>query len=81
MKFVYLTLLLLWLIPVTVAQLASGFISASPIPPVNAQPRIRFMLQTNDASVTVEVDANGTLSGLVTLGKIAGRSNPNRAWP
>lgn len=27
------------------------------------------MLQTNDASVTVEVDANGTLSGLVTLGE------------
>lgn len=69
MKFVYLTLLLLWLIPVVVAQLASGFVSASPTPPANAQPQIRFTLQTNDASVTVDVAANGTVSGLLTFGQ------------
>ncbi len=68
MKRVYLLLLLLWLIPVVIAQLLIGFVSASPAS-VNAQPRLRVLLQANDTSCTVEVAADGTVSGLLTLGE------------
>ncbi|PRY41068.1 hypothetical protein CLV58_106255 [Spirosoma oryzae] len=69
MKRVYLPLLLLWLIPVVIAQLLIGFVSASPASTGNAQPQLRFLLQANDASCTVEVAADGTVSGLLTLGE------------
>lgn len=67
MKCFYLPLLLLWLVPVVVAQMASGFMSASPVSTVNEPPRLRFLLQTNDASCTVEIAADGTISGLLSF--------------
>jgi hypothetical protein len=67
MKCFYLPLLLLWLVPVVIAQMASSFMSASSVPPLNEPPRLRFLLQTNDASCTVEIAADGAISGLFSF--------------
>lgn len=67
MKYFYLPLLLLWLIPVAITQMTVGFVSTNLTSPPNEQPRLRFFLQDNDASFTFEIAADGTISGLLDV--------------